>query len=61
VGVIKKLKKGLGSFETRLYSSVTDEYRQAIALNPTPHIFVGGAMSPTNICGLYSSMMWLRR
>jgi hypothetical protein len=28
---------------------------------PTPRIFIGAATSPTNICGLYSSVMWLHR
>jgi hypothetical protein len=32
-----------------------------VALNPTPHIFIGGATSPINICGLYSSVTWLHR
>jgi hypothetical protein len=40
---------------------LTDEYREVVALNPTPCIFVGAATSPMNICGLYSSVMWLHR
>jgi hypothetical protein len=51
-GAIEKLKKGLGG-------RCTDEYRRAIALNPTPRIFFIEAMSPMNICGLYSSVAWL--
>jgi hypothetical protein len=37
---------------------LTDEYRWAVPINPTPPIFVSEAMSPMNICHIYSSVMW---
>jgi hypothetical protein len=37
---------------------LTDEYRQAIAICPTPYIFVGATTSPMNIRGLYLSVIW---
>jgi hypothetical protein len=38
---------------------MTDEYRRTRNSSPAPHIFVGGATSPMNICYVYKSVTWL--
>jgi hypothetical protein len=38
---------------------MTDEYRRTRNNSPAPHIFVGGATSPMNICYVYSLVTWL--
>jgi hypothetical protein len=40
---------------------LTDEYKRARDGSPTLHIFDGGTTSPTNICGIYSSVTWCHR
>jgi hypothetical protein len=40
---------------------LTDEYRRVVLVCPAPHIFVGDAISSTNIVHVYSMVTWHHR
>jgi hypothetical protein len=55
-------RKGNARFPDPAYIyRLTDEYRWVIPVNHAPHIFIGSATLPMNICHVYSSVMWLHR